>query len=230
VTGGPSGIGLARARLLREEGAHVFIMGRRHGSSTRWSRPSAAMSLRLGLARRDRLDRLVRVALCGSACWTHCSGTSVGAHLVAPFIMTGTWSPPDGRRGPRPLPAASSRHHGRLVTMNQLDSYSADLSPFKELFPQDHGLRVVDTLRADGSPHATVVFTGVILHPLTEQQVVAFVSRGDCRKIGNLYVLDEGRPRCLRELASRRTRPGGRGVDRLVRGLAASALRPLQTR
>jgi len=51
---------------------------------------------------------------------------------------------------------------------------------------RDHGLCVVVTLRADGTPQATVVNAGVLADPLTGAQVVAFVSAGAARRLHNL--------------------------------------------
>ena len=62
----------------------------------------------------------------------------------------------------------------------------ANLSQFAELVPLDHGLSVVVTRRADGSPHASVVNSGVVAHPVTGEPVVAFVSAGVARKLVHL--------------------------------------------
>jgi PPOX class probable F420-dependent enzyme len=61
-----------------------------------------------------------------------------------------------------------------------------DLAPFAELVPLDHGLSVVVTLRADHSPHTTVVNAGVVPHPATSARAVAFVSAGGTRKLAHL--------------------------------------------
>ena len=61
-----------------------------------------------------------------------------------------------------------------------------DLTPFANLVPLDHGLSVVVTRRADHSPHTTVVNAGVLLHPLTGSESVAFVARGGTRKLAHL--------------------------------------------
>jgi PPOX class probable F420-dependent enzyme len=61
-----------------------------------------------------------------------------------------------------------------------------DLAPFAELVPLDHGLSVVVTLRADHSPHTTVVNAGILPHPVTGARVVAFVSAGGTRKLAHL--------------------------------------------
>ena len=62
----------------------------------------------------------------------------------------------------------------------------ANLGRFRELVPLDHGLSVVVTRRADGSPHTTVVNAGVLAHPVTGDPVVGFVSAGNTRKLVHL--------------------------------------------
>ena len=61
-----------------------------------------------------------------------------------------------------------------------------DLTPFANLVPLDHGLSVVVTRRADHSPHTSVVNAGVLPHPLTGSDSVAFVARGGTRKLAHL--------------------------------------------
>src|SRR5215207_11537701 len=61
-----------------------------------------------------------------------------------------------------------------------------DLEPFAALVPLDHGLVVVSTARADGTIQSSVVNAGVIDHPTTKRQVVAFVSSGSARRLTNL--------------------------------------------
>ncbi|MEU5882388.1 TIGR03618 family F420-dependent PPOX class oxidoreductase [Spirillospora sp. NPDC047279] len=61
-----------------------------------------------------------------------------------------------------------------------------DLATFTELVTLDHGLSVVVTLRADGTPHTTVVNAGVLPHPLTGAPAVAFVAAGGTRKLAHL--------------------------------------------
>jgi PPOX class probable F420-dependent enzyme len=61
-----------------------------------------------------------------------------------------------------------------------------DLAPFVNLVTLDHGLSVVVTLRADHTPHTTVVNAGVLPHPLTGSDTVAFVSAGRTRKLAHL--------------------------------------------
>jgi PPOX class probable F420-dependent enzyme len=61
-----------------------------------------------------------------------------------------------------------------------------DLAPFAELVPLDHGLSVVVTLRADHTPHTSVVNAGVLAHPVTSVPAVAFVSAGSARKLAHL--------------------------------------------
>ena len=55
-----------------------------------------------------------------------------------------------------------------------------------ELGRQDHWLAVLVTRRRSGEPAASVVNAGVLAHPLTGKQVVAFVARGRTAKLANL--------------------------------------------
>jgi PPOX class probable F420-dependent enzyme len=61
-----------------------------------------------------------------------------------------------------------------------------DLTPFANLVPLDHGLSVVVTRRADHTPHTTVVNAGVLPHPITSSDTVAFVAAGGTRKLVHL--------------------------------------------
>ena len=61
-----------------------------------------------------------------------------------------------------------------------------DLAPFAALVPLDHGLSVVVTRRADQTPHATVVNSGVLPHPVSGVPSVAFVAAGAARKLAHL--------------------------------------------
>lgn len=58
-----------------------------------------------------------------------------------------------------------------------------DLSHVRNMAASETGLSVVSTTRTDGSPHATVVNAGVLAHPITGTEIVAFVARGDARKL-----------------------------------------------
>jgi len=62
----------------------------------------------------------------------------------------------------------------------------ATLDRVRELVGREHGLAVVVTARADGTPQATVVNAGVLDHPVTGAPVVGYVVRGDTRKVANL--------------------------------------------
>jgi PPOX class probable F420-dependent enzyme len=62
----------------------------------------------------------------------------------------------------------------------------AELSDFARLITLDHGLCVVATLRADHTPHASVVNAGVLAHPVTGADAVAFVAAGRARKLDHL--------------------------------------------
>ena len=61
-----------------------------------------------------------------------------------------------------------------------------DLSHVKELVALDHGLSVVVTLRPDHTPQTSVVNAGVLTHPVTRAEVVAFVAAGRARKLVHL--------------------------------------------
>jgi PPOX class probable F420-dependent enzyme len=61
-----------------------------------------------------------------------------------------------------------------------------DLADFARLIPDDHGLCVVSTLRADGTIQSSVVNAGVLPHPVTQRPAVGFVARGGTRKLDNL--------------------------------------------
>jgi PPOX class probable F420-dependent enzyme len=61
-----------------------------------------------------------------------------------------------------------------------------DLSQVKQLVPLDHGLSVIVTMRPDHTPQTSVVNAGVMTHPLTGAEVVAFVAAGRARKLGHL--------------------------------------------
>ena len=63
---------------------------------------------------------------------------------------------------------------------------SSDLTTVRELVAGDRGLAVVATLRSDGSVQASVVNAGVVPHPLTQEQVVAFVAIGGSVKLRHL--------------------------------------------
>jgi PPOX class probable F420-dependent enzyme len=60
-----------------------------------------------------------------------------------------------------------------------------DLSNIDRIGAEDHYLAVVATARADGTVQASVVNAGVIAHPVSGQQVVAFVTYGRA-KLANL--------------------------------------------
>lgn len=59
------------------------------------------------------------------------------------------------------------------------------LDRFKELAALEHGLCVVNMLRTDGSVAAAVVNAGVMGHPVTGADTVAFVARG-LRKLAHV--------------------------------------------
>ena len=62
----------------------------------------------------------------------------------------------------------------------------SDLADFTAFVARDHGLAVVSTLRPDATINSSVVNAGVLPHPTTGVQTVAFVSRGDARRLAYL--------------------------------------------
>lgn len=62
----------------------------------------------------------------------------------------------------------------------------AGLADFAALVPLDHGLCVVVTRRPDLTAHTSVVNAGVVRHPVTSVESVAFVSVSSTRKLINL--------------------------------------------
>jgi PPOX class probable F420-dependent enzyme len=61
-----------------------------------------------------------------------------------------------------------------------------DLAEFAQLVPLDHGLSVVVTRRPDQTPQTSIVNAGVLRHPTTGVESVAFVSVSSTRKLVNL--------------------------------------------
>jgi PPOX class probable F420-dependent enzyme len=68
----------------------------------------------------------------------------------------------------------------------QGDERVTDLAAFGRLVPQDHGLVVVSTSRADGTIQSSVVNAGVLDHPISGRPVVGFVAVGSARRLVNL--------------------------------------------
>jgi PPOX class probable F420-dependent enzyme len=60
-----------------------------------------------------------------------------------------------------------------------------DLDPVRRIVPLDHGLASVSVVRADGTPHSSLVNAGVMDHPLTGRPVAAYVTYGQV-KLRNL--------------------------------------------
>ena len=61
-----------------------------------------------------------------------------------------------------------------------------DLEKVRSLVPQDHGLAVVVTQRADGSAQTSVVNAGVLDHPVSGEPVVGLVAQGGSVKLAHL--------------------------------------------
>jgi PPOX class probable F420-dependent enzyme len=62
------------------------------------------------------------------------------------------------------------------------------LDAFTSLAGREHGLCVVSTVRADGTPQSSVVNAGVLGHPRTGQPVIGFAVDGDSFKLCVLRV------------------------------------------
>ncbi|MDN5749016.1 MAG: pyridoxamine 5'-phosphate oxidase family protein [Pseudonocardia sp.] len=60
-----------------------------------------------------------------------------------------------------------------------------DLAAVRAVVAQDSGLASVSVVRADGTPHTSLVNAGVLDHPLTGQPVVGYVTYGPV-KLRNL--------------------------------------------
>jgi PPOX class probable F420-dependent enzyme len=53
-----------------------------------------------------------------------------------------------------------------------------DLAPVRAIVARDHGLSSVSVVRADGTPHSSLVNAGVVDHPTTGRPVVGYVTYG----------------------------------------------------
>lgn len=53
-----------------------------------------------------------------------------------------------------------------------------DLEPVRRIVGQEHGLASVGVVRADGTPHTSLVNAGVLDHPRTGRPVAAYVTYG----------------------------------------------------
>lgn len=55
---------------------------------------------------------------------------------------------------------------------------SLDLSAVRDMVAREHGLAGVGVVRADGTPHTSLVNAGVLDHPITGRPVVGYVTYG----------------------------------------------------
>jgi PPOX class probable F420-dependent enzyme len=62
---------------------------------------------------------------------------------------------------------------------------SPDLGPVRRIVTEDHGLVGVSVVRADGTPHSSLVNAGVLDHPTKGHPVVGYVTYGPV-KLRNL--------------------------------------------
>jgi PPOX class probable F420-dependent enzyme len=60
-----------------------------------------------------------------------------------------------------------------------------DLDPIRRMISREHGLASVSVVRADGTPHSSLVNAGVLDHPITGRPVVGYVTYGPV-KLRNL--------------------------------------------
>jgi len=61
-----------------------------------------------------------------------------------------------------------------------------DIGDFSRLAAREAGLVVVSTLRDDATIQSSLVNAGVLGHPVSDEPVVGFVSRGDSHKLNYL--------------------------------------------
>jgi PPOX class probable F420-dependent enzyme len=90
-----------------------------------------------------------------------------------------------GCRGPidslRPITAAQRavpRRGTGPPRDDRLAGVDLDLSPVRRIAAQEHGLASVTVVRADGTPHSSLVNAGVLEHPRTGRPVAAYVTYG----------------------------------------------------
>ena len=60
-----------------------------------------------------------------------------------------------------------------------------DLDPVRRIVAEEHGLASIAVVRADGTPHTSLVNAGVLDHPSTSVPVVGYVTYGQV-KLRNL--------------------------------------------
>jgi PPOX class probable F420-dependent enzyme len=62
---------------------------------------------------------------------------------------------------------------------------SIDLDPVRRMVAREHGLAGVSVVRADGTPHSSLINAGVLDHPISGRPVVGYVTYGPV-KLRNL--------------------------------------------
>lgn len=72
---------------------------------------------------------------------------------------------------------------GHLSCSSTYAACVASLDDVRRLVPLDHSLASVAIPRSDGPPQATVVNAGVVPHPVTGDDVAAFVARRGTHKL-----------------------------------------------
>lgn len=102
-------------------------------------------------------------------------GEQVTGNLVPGPRDRRHWSGPSGEPEPAVSVVETRRYAAAMTDLDHVQSFAAG----------DHHLAVVATSRADGTVQASVVNAGVLPHPLTGEQVLAFVTYGPV-KLANL--------------------------------------------
>lgn len=59
-----------------------------------------------------------------------------------------------------------------------MDPALVDLEPVSRIVAQDDGLASVTVVRADGSPHTSLVNAGLVTHPLSGRTVIGYATYG----------------------------------------------------
>lgn len=67
---------------------------------------------------------------------------------------------------------------GTGARLGAVDLGPVDLEPISRIVAQEHGLASVTVVRADGSPHTSLVNAGLVTHPVSGRGVIGYVTYG----------------------------------------------------